>query len=67
MVDGTGKKADLIMVEGNPLDDLGLLFEQDNILLVMRDGRIESTDEARRRYLRPRACRVEGDPSLRSG
>lgn len=50
-----GKKADLIMVEGNLLDDIGLLFEQANILLVMRDGRVECTDEAHKRYLHLRA------------
>jgi len=48
-----GKKADLIMVEGNPLDDIGLLFERERILLVMRDGRVECTDEAHKEYLHP--------------
>lgn len=33
-----GKRADLIVVDGNPLDDIGVLQSADNIRLVMRDG-----------------------------
>ncbi len=35
-----GKLADIIAVKGNPLDDIGLLQQRDNIRLVMKDGRI---------------------------
>jgi imidazolonepropionase-like amidohydrolase len=35
-----GKVADLIMVEDNPLDDIDLLSNPDNILITMQDGRI---------------------------
>lgn len=35
-----GSYADVILVNGNPLDDLGLLKVNDNVELVMKDGRI---------------------------
>lgn len=35
-----GKRADLILVDGNPLDNIGILQEQARISLVMRDGHI---------------------------
>jgi imidazolonepropionase-like amidohydrolase len=37
----TGKIADLIVVDGDPLEDIGL-FEQgrERVLMVLRDGRI---------------------------
>jgi imidazolonepropionase-like amidohydrolase len=36
-----GKFADLIVVRGNPLQDLALLQEyQQNLLLIMKEGRI---------------------------
>src|SRR5262245_16712445 len=35
-----GKLADLIVVDGNPLDDIGVLLEARNVQLVMREGRI---------------------------
>ncbi len=35
-----GKLADLIVVDGNPLDDITLLQDADNVRLVMRDGQI---------------------------
>jgi len=33
-----GKLADLILVDGNPLDDIGVLQDARNVALVMRDG-----------------------------
>ncbi len=45
-----GKKADLIVVEGNPLDDISLLYDGDNILMVLKDGVVESTDEEHTKY-----------------
>ncbi|HLW59159.1 MAG TPA: amidohydrolase family protein [bacterium] len=33
-----GMRADLIAVDGNPLDDIGVLADADRIALVMRDG-----------------------------
>jgi imidazolonepropionase-like amidohydrolase len=35
-----GKRADLIIAAGDPLDDIGLLADADNITLVVQDGRI---------------------------
>lgn len=35
-----GYLADIIMVDGNPLDNLGLLNEQNAITMVMKDGKI---------------------------
>jgi imidazolonepropionase-like amidohydrolase len=35
-----GKKADLILVEGNPLEDIGILRPQDRVRLVMKEGKI---------------------------
>ncbi len=45
-----GKRADLLMVSGDPLEDIGVLYDADNINLAMKDGRVESTDEAHKRY-----------------
>jgi imidazolonepropionase-like amidohydrolase len=35
-----GKLADLIIVDGNPLENIDILLDKENILLVMRDGKI---------------------------
>jgi imidazolonepropionase-like amidohydrolase len=35
-----GKKADLIVVKGNPLNDIEILHEPDNIMMVLLDGKI---------------------------
>ena len=35
-----GKRADLIVVEGEPLEDITILQDADNVRLVMRDGAI---------------------------
>ncbi len=37
----TGKCADLIMVEGNPLEDISILRNHGKILLVFKDGKLE--------------------------
>jgi len=34
-----GKRADLIVVEGNPLEDITLLQKKDKIVAIMKDGR----------------------------
>ena len=36
-----GKLADLVVVRGNPLDDVDSLGDPDNILLVIKDGHTE--------------------------
>ena len=35
-----GKLADLVVVNGNPLDDIGLLLNRDNVHLVVQGGNI---------------------------
>lgn len=57
-----GKKADLIVVEGNPLDDIRVLYEPDNILLVMKDGVVESADEEYGRHYRIKEPQPQGRP-----
>lgn len=49
-----GKKADIIVVRGNPLEDIALLAGEDNICMVFKDGVIESVDDEHRRYYRVR-------------
>ncbi len=46
-----GKRADLLVVTGDPLDDVAVLYDQANINLVMKDGVVESAgDEFARHY-----------------
>ena len=47
-----GKKADLLVVTGDPLDDIGVLYDGDNINIVMKDGMVESVDEEHKQYYR---------------
>ena len=35
-----GFLADLILIDGNPLDDTNLLLDRDRILVVMKDGEL---------------------------
>ncbi len=49
-----GKEADIILVNGDPLDDIPLLYERANIVLVMRGGKVEVVDEQHKQYLHPR-------------
>jgi imidazolonepropionase-like amidohydrolase len=49
-----GKRADLLLVSGNPLEDVGVLYDAANIVLVMKDGVVESTDEQFKRHYRVR-------------
>ena len=37
---GWGKLADLIMVKGNPVDDISILADNDNIKKVVLDGKL---------------------------
>jgi imidazolonepropionase-like amidohydrolase len=43
-----GYLADLLLVEGDPLDDIGVLTDRDNISMIMRDGRLHKLDAGRR-------------------
>jgi imidazolonepropionase-like amidohydrolase len=49
-----GKQADMILVNGDPLRDISLLYERDRIVVVMRAGKVEITDEEHKQYLHPR-------------
>lgn len=49
-----GKKADLLVVNGDPLKDVGVLYHADNIGLVMKDGVVESVAEPYRKHYRIR-------------
>ena len=42
-----GKVADLVMVEGNPLDNIDILLKKESIRLVMQRGKIASGDNYR--------------------
>jgi len=47
-----GKKADLLVVNGDPSDDVSVLQDEANIHIVIKDGAVESTDEAHKQYYR---------------
>ncbi|MFW5867488.1 MAG: amidohydrolase family protein [Armatimonadota bacterium] len=49
-----GKKADVLVVDCDPLEDISALYEQDNINIVIKDGRVESTDEEHKAHYRVR-------------
>jgi imidazolonepropionase-like amidohydrolase len=42
-----GKRADLVLVRGEPLDDIGLLAEPDNVVVVIQGGAIRKDREGR--------------------
>ena len=45
-----GKYADLLIVSGDPLDDIAILYDQENIKLVMKEGKVESVDDEHAGY-----------------
>ncbi len=49
-----GKLADLIVVDGNPLDDITLLQDEHNVVLVITDGVVQATSDEYRAHLNPR-------------
>jgi imidazolonepropionase-like amidohydrolase len=49
-----GNKADLLLIQGEPHVDISLLGDEKNILLVMKDGKVEVTGEDWKQYLHPR-------------
>jgi len=53
------KDADLLIVDKNPLDDINVLQEQENISLVMTRGKVQTTSEEMKIYLDPR---LDGPP-----
>jgi imidazolonepropionase-like amidohydrolase len=42
-----GYLADLLLVAGDPLDDIGLLADQRNLVMIMKDGRAHKLDASR--------------------
>lgn len=45
-----GKEADLLVVDGNPLEDISLLYDGDRINLVMKAGQVEAVDQDHVQY-----------------
>ena len=54
-----GKDADLLIIGRNPLDDINVLQNQENIELVMTRGKVQTTSNEMRIYLNPR---LDGPP-----
>jgi imidazolonepropionase-like amidohydrolase len=48
------KDADLVIVEKNPLNDINVLQDQENIALVMTHGKVQTTSEEMKAHLNPR-------------
>ena len=49
-----GKDADIILVDGDPLADVSLLRQEERVVVVMRAGKVQVTDEQHRGHLHPR-------------
>ena len=49
-----GKRADLLVVAGNPAEDVGILYDAANIRLVMKDGAVEVTEAEYQPHYRTR-------------
>ncbi len=41
------KRADLVLVKGQPLDDIALMAEPDNVVVVLQDGAVVKDSEGR--------------------
>jgi imidazolonepropionase-like amidohydrolase len=48
-----GYLADLLLVDGDPLDDIGLLADPRNLAMIMKDGRAHKLDASRATRLDP--------------
>ena len=55
----SGKDADLLIIGKNPLNDINVLQNQENIDLVMTHGKVQTTSNEMKVYLNPR---LEGPP-----
>jgi imidazolonepropionase-like amidohydrolase len=42
-----GYLADLVLADGNPLDDIAILQDHDRLVTIMKDGRVHKADAAR--------------------
>ena len=47
-----GKQADILVVDGDPLEDISLFVDEKNILLVMKGAHVEVVDEGWKIYTR---------------
>ncbi len=47
-----GKLADVLVVSGDPATDVSLLYDQRNLRLVLKEGRVEYADDAHRQCYR---------------
>lgn len=56
-----GKRADLLVVAGNPAEDVGILYDARNIRLVMKDGVVEVTEDEYRQHYRTRSDQAPND------
>lgn len=45
-----GKLADVLVVSGHPAADVGVLYDQRNLALVVKEGRVEYADEDHRQH-----------------
>ncbi len=43
----SGKRADLVLVKGQPLDDIAVMAEPDNVVVVLQDGSVVKDSEGR--------------------
>ena len=55
----SGKDADLLIIGKNPLNDINVLQNQENIHLVMTHGKVQTTSNEMKVYLNPR---LDGPP-----
>ena len=55
----SGKDADLLIIGKNPLNDINVLQNQENIDLVMTHGKVQTTSNEMKAYLDPR---LDGPP-----
>jgi imidazolonepropionase-like amidohydrolase len=51
-----GFLADLLLVEGNPLDDIAILQDRDRLVAIMKDGRFHKKPATRQAQARPLAA-----------
>ncbi len=62
----TGYLADLLLVDGDPLNDIGLLADQRNLVMIMKDGRMHKLDASRAARLdASRAARLDASRAAR--
>ena len=58
-----GKRADVVVLEGNPLDGFDAIYDYRNVKLVMKDGRVEFADSDLARHFTLREPQPAGRPA----